>query len=119
METNFPQFEIERYESIINKDIKWLKENLDNKYIHIHSNGIIEKKEAYLKNLSSSNINFQHMKPLNWMTRKDKSYFFITGLSNFKLKYFEKYLDLNLVYHSIWKLEEHPKCFSWQATKVS
>ena len=118
MKSDFPEYEKMRYEAIIKKDIKWLKINLDNKYTHLHSNGVIEKKDLYLKNISSDNIKFKIMEPLDWEIREDSRFIFITGLSNFKLHYYKKFLDLKLIYHSIWKLDLSPKCFSWQATKV-
>ena len=118
MKSDFPEYEMMRYEAIVKKDINWLKINLDNEYTHLHSNGVIEKKELYLQNISSEYIKFTLMEPLNWEIRKDTRFIFINGLSNFKLHYFDKFLDLKLIYHSIWKLDTSLKCFSWQATKV-
>ena len=57
------------------------------------------------------------MEPINWEIERFE-FIFITGLSNFKLYYLENYLDLKLIYHSIWKIDLRPICFSWQATKV-
>ena len=114
----FPEFEKKRYQSIIDKNIDWLKINLDQEYTHIHSNGIIEDKQEYLKNINSDDIDFKEMKPLKWMVREKGNFTFITGLSNFKLIYFGKFLDLKLAYHSIWHKELNPKCYSWQATKL-
>lgn len=116
MKFEFPKFEMDRYASIIKKDIPWLKENLHENYTHIHSNGSIENKEVYIKNINSDNIAFETMQPLEWRIREEIGFVFITGTSNFKLKYFDNFLDLNLAYHSIWKLDSSPRCFSWQAT---
>ena len=57
------------------------------------------------------------MIPKEWKIRKETNFVFITGLSNFKLFYFGNFLNLNLVYHSIWKIGITNKYFSWQATK--
>ncbi len=113
----FPEFEKKRYESIMNKNIDWLETNLDSEYTHIHSNGKIETKKEFLKNINSVEIEFKEMKPLKWKVREKDFFVFITGLSNFKLNYFDKFLDLKLAYHSIWYKDLVPKCFSWQATK--
>ena len=43
MKSDFPKYENMRYQAIIKKDIRWLKLNLDDNYIHLHSNGVIEK----------------------------------------------------------------------------
>lgn len=118
MDSTFPSFEKDRYESILNKNIDWLEINLDTEYTHIHSNGLVESKKDYLKNLNSENIEFKRMKPLKWRVREKNDFIFITGLSNFKLLYFAKSLDLTLAYHSIWRKDLYPKCYSWQATKV-
>lgn len=118
MKSDFPEYEKRRYQAIIKKDISWLKINLDDNYVHLHSNGVIENKEIYLKNINSDNIEFKMMEPINWKIREDSRFIFITGLSNFKLYYLENYLDLKVIYHSIWKIDLKPKCFSWQATKV-
>ena len=115
----FPEFEKERYKSILNKDIEWLDYNLDDEYTHIHSNGVIENKEIYLKNIASDNITFKEMCPINYSIREKDSFIFITGISNFKLIYFKNFLDLKLAYHSIWQKGVKPKYYSWQATKVS
>ncbi len=114
----FPEFEKDRYESILNKKIDWLESYLHSEYKHIHSNGTIENKEEYLKNISSEDIQFKEMKPLNWEVRENSDFIFITGISNFKLIYFKRFLDLELAYHSIWQIDLQTKCFSWQATKV-
>ena len=114
----FPEFEKKRYQSIIDKNIDWLEINFDEEYTHIHSNGLIEDKQEYLKNINSDNIDFQEMKPLKCMVKEKGSFIFITGLSNFKLIYFEEFLDLKLAYHSIWHKGLSPKCYSWHATKV-
>ena len=112
MNENFPEFELERYNSIICKNISWLDLNLDSNYMHIHANGSIENKKLYLKNISSDNIKFITMKPITWTVREESKFIFITGLSNFK-----NLLDLHLVYHSIWKKDLKLTLFSWQATE--
>ena len=103
MNIDLPSFELDRYESIINKNINWLSSNLDANYIHIHSNGNIENKEDYLKNISIDEIKFTDMNPKKWKIREESNLIFITGISNFKLFYFKEFLDLNLAYHFIWK----------------
>ena len=118
MNKDFPEYEYERYKAILNKDFEWLNSYLDIDYLHFHSNGEIENKEIYLKNLSSKNIKFLEMIPKEWKIRKKADFVFITGLSNFKLFYLGNFLNLNLIYHSIWKIEITKKCFSWQATKA-
>ena len=40
------------------------------------------------------------MKPLKWVVREKGNFTFITGLSNFKLIYIGKFLELKLSYHS-------------------
>lgn len=118
MDIEFPKYEYERYKAILNKNFIWLNTNLDKDYLHLHATGEIENKELYLKNLGSENIKFIEMIPKNWKIRKKESFTFITGISNFKLFYLGNFLDLNLIYHSIWKIDITKKCFSWQATKI-
>ena len=64
MKSDFPKYENTRYQATIKKDISWLKLNLDDNYIHLHSDGVIEKEE-YLKNINSDNIKFKIMEPIN------------------------------------------------------
>ena len=69
-----------------------VKLNLDDNYIHLHSNGVIEKRRIF-ENINSDNIEFKIMEPINWKIREESRFIFITGLSNFKLYYLENYLD--------------------------
>ena len=109
-------FENQRYQAMIEKNLLALDKIFSDKLIYIHSNGMIDGKNSFIESIKSGVNNYLEMSNHGVEVRLFKEVGIITGNANFNVSVNGRAGLYKLKFHSIWELNEQPQFISWQAT---
>lgn len=118
---NYSQINLDslRFEKLIISDTQFLKQQLDDSLVYIHSNGLIETKPSFIESVTSGKIIYQKYEILNHNSIQEKNTKINTGeinveglfdLNSFTVKL--KYVSIYIRKNKQWKLKY------WQSTKI-
>jgi len=110
--------ENKRYGALITADHKLLEDLIHDSLIYIHSNGVKENKNEFIRNIISKKYRYINMRREDEAIRTIGSSGIITGIGFFETMLNGEFLEVRVHFHSIWVRNGNGwKFYSWQATK--
>ena len=118
-ERQLAQLERQRFEAMTEKNVEFLDGVLADELTYGHSNGLIESREDHLRNITSGDITYLEMEPLEMDVRSFRRSAVITGLLRVKGLYRGKEFDIRLRYTDVYQKQKGRwRLVAWQSVKV-
>lgn len=107
-----------RFQAQVAQDTLALAELLHDELYYLHSNGLVESKQDFIRSVASGKIVYQTMEPQNSQLRRYGKMAILTGLVQVVGLYQGNTFELGLYYTSVYR-KKRGKWYlvSWQSTK--
>ena len=109
-----------RYQALYRQDVAVLREMLLDEYVHIHANGKIDDKEAFLASIEAARYRFIDARRTEQRVRVSGSVILLNGKTRTTLDVAGQPRVMDNAFSIVWKQTEAGlKMLHWQATKMA
>ncbi len=115
------QLEKDRFKAMINKDSSFLDRILANDLLYIHSNGVQDSKETFIKNIMNGSLEYIAVELQQADIRTFSQTAWIHGAAKIKVRMGKDTTEVELVirYLDVYKREDGEwKLVAWQSAKL-
>lgn len=108
----------ERFAAMVKSDTNYLKSMVDDGLVYIHSNGLVQDKQAFISSITNRTIVYHAIEPVEQQVRVYEKSAVINGVVKVKGSINNKAFDISLRFTDVYRYQKKWIMVSWQSLKL-